>query len=151
MSGTIPSTGRVLGVDLGSRRVGVAVSDSDQRVATVLTTLTRGDDPGVHRRALARLVAEYEAAGVVVGLPRSLSGRIGPAAESALAEVAALRGELPVAVETVDERLSTVAAAAGLRAAGRDSRASRQIIDAAAATVALQTWLDGRAAGARGE
>ena len=76
----IPATGRVLGVDLGSRRIGVAVTDSGQRVATGVTTLHRGADQVEDHRALAALAADYEAVGVVVGLPVSLSGRLGPAA-----------------------------------------------------------------------
>ena len=115
----IPAIGRVLGVDLGSRRIGVAVTDSGQRVATGVTTLHRRPDPVEDHRALAALAADYEAVGVVVGLPVSLSGRLGPAAQGVLAEVAAMQASLGVEVETVDERLTTRAAADGLRATGQ--------------------------------
>lgn len=140
----IAPSGRVLGVDLGSRRIGVAVCDGAQRVATAVTAVPRTADAGAHRRALAGLVGDYEAVGVVVGLPRSLSGALGPAAEAALAEVGALRGVLGVPVETVDERLTTVTASAALRAGGRRARDQRAVIDATAAAVLLQAWLDAR-------
>lgn len=141
---SIARTGRVLGVDLGSRRIGVAVCDSCQQVATPATFVAREPDVGAHRRALAALVAEHQAVGVVVGLPRSLSGALGPAARAALAETDELRAALGVPVETADERLSTVSAAAALRASGRRAREQRRLIDASAAAVVLQSWLDTR-------
>lgn len=146
---TIPAAGRVLGVDLGLVRIGVAVCDSGQRVATPVTFVARDPGTGAHRQALADLAAEHEAVGVVVGLPRSLSGRIGPAAREALAETGELRRVLDVAVETVDERLSTRSAAAALRASGRGSRDQRRLIDASAAAVLLQVWLDTRSGSQR--
>ena len=79
--------GRVLGVDLGSKRIGVAVTDSDQRIATGVAVLTRTGDRAADHRALADLVAGYQAVGVVVGLPLSLSGRMGPAAQAVADEV----------------------------------------------------------------
>ena len=142
---TIPAAGRVLGVDLGSVRIGVAVCDSERRVATPVTVVARETDAGAHRRALAALVADHEAVGVVVGLPRSLSGRLGPAARSARAETDELRCVLGVPVETVDERLSTLSASAALRAAGYRAAEQRRLIDASAAAVLLQAWLDIRA------
>jgi putative Holliday junction resolvase len=80
----------------------------------------------------------------VVGLPLSLSGRPGPAATRALDEVEALRRALGVPVEVIDERFSTVAATASLRAGGRPSRRHRPVIDQTAAAVFLQVWLDRR-------
>lgn len=145
----IGPSGRVLGVDLGTRRVGVAVCDSQRRVATPIGAIERAADPGVHRGALIRLVAEHEAVGVVVGLPRSLSGGLGPAARAALVEVAELAEVLGVPVETADERLSTVVAAAALSASGRRAREQRRLVDASAAAVILQSWIDSRA-GAQG-
>jgi putative Holliday junction resolvase len=81
----------------------------------------------------------------VVGLPLSLSGRVGPAARAALQEADALRRELEplgVAVETADERLTTAEAQRSLRHAGRSGRSARQVVDSAAAMVLLQAWLD---------
>jgi putative holliday junction resolvase len=141
----IPHRGRVLGIDLGSKRVGVAVSDGDQRLATAATTLHRRGDRTREHRELAELVADYEAVGVVFGLPRSLSGAIGPAAEGVLAEVEEVRLRLAVPVELIDERLTTVAASSALRAAGRAARQQRSVIDKVAAAVLLQSWLDRRA------
>jgi len=136
--------GRVLGVDLGSRRIGVAVTDGDQRLATGLTVLTRGRDHAADHQALAALAADCQAVGIVVGLPLSLSGQLGPAARSVMEEVAELRQRVPVEVETVDERLTTRAAASGLRASGRRHREQRGVIDQSAATLLLQTWVERR-------
>jgi len=142
----VPATGRVLGLDLGSRRVGVAVTDDGQRVATGVTVVARRGDQQAEHRAIAGLVEEYEAVGVVVGLPRSLSGQDGPAARTVRHEVEALAAGLAVPVETVDERFTTVTAAAGLRAAGRPARRQRDLIDQTAAAVLLQAWVDRRGA-----
>ena len=133
---------RALGIDLGSRRIGVAVSDSGGTLASPLTVLQRSGDSGADRRAIARLVAEEEAERVVVGLPLSLSGASGPAAEAARVEAAALAAELPVPVETWDERLTTVEAHRSLAAGGKRSRQRRDVVDKVAAAVMLQSWLD---------
>ena len=139
-----------MGVDLGTARIGVALCDPDQRLATSLTVLVREGDPAADRRALVRLAAEEEVVGVVVGLPLSLDGSVGPAARGALDEVAQLARALPgTAVDTVDERFTTVAAyqALGGAAGGRRRRvAARQQVDAVAAAILLQSWLDQRAA-----
>jgi putative Holliday junction resolvase len=138
--------GRVLGVDLGSRRIGLAVSDPDGRVATPHSVIERsGDLAADHRTILAR-AREAGASRVVVGLPLSLSGNAGPAAQAVLGEVDALRalagGELTV--ETHDERLTTVIAERGMRAANAPRRARKRAVDAAAAAVILQSYLEAR-------
>jgi putative Holliday junction resolvase len=140
----VKSQGRVIGIDLGSRRIGVAVTDTDQAVATAVTTIARGRDRAADHRAVAALVSEYDAAGVIVGVPISLSGELGPAARGAIVEVEELRDTLPVEVETIDERLTTVAAAGALRAGGRSARQQRAVIDQTAAAVLLQAWVDAR-------
>src|SRR4051812_20657571 len=132
---------RALGLDLGSRRIGVAISDSDRIVATPLTTIER-DRSDAHRRSVATLVDEWEAGVVVVGLPLSLSGAAGPAAEAATAEIEALRGVLTVPVDTVDERFTTVTAHERLQAAGLSGRARATVVDQTAAAILLQAWLD---------
>lgn len=134
---------RVLALDLGSRRVGVAASDPGRVLATPLTTIARGGSVAQDHRRIAALVVECEAERVIVGLPLSLDGREGPAARSALAEVDALRGVLVVPVEVVDERFTTVTAHERLRQAGRDGRARAGVVDQSAAAVLLQAWLDG--------
>ncbi|MGQ0616033.1 MAG: Holliday junction resolvase RuvX [Acidimicrobiia bacterium] len=136
---------RALGVDLGSRRIGIAVSDGGGRVATPLATVERKgrDLAGVHR-VLAELVAEWEAEIVVVGLPLSLDGTVGPAARAVLDEVDELARAVAVDVVTHDERLSTVTAHERLQAAGVAGRDRRRLVDRSAAAVFLQSWLDGR-------
>ena len=132
---------RVVGLDLGEKRVGVAVSSG--RVAVPHGTVERFGDPDADRAALVRLVAELEADRVVVGLPLSLDGSRGPAAARAEAEAARLARHLPVPVDLVDERLTTVAATRSLRTAGVGGRRRREVVDQVAATVLLQAWLDG--------
>jgi putative Holliday junction resolvase len=132
----------MLGVDLGSRRIGVAVSDGNGRVATPVTTIWRSGDPRCDHNTLAGLVADYGAGSVIVGLPLSMSGAAGPAAQSVLAEIEEMRAVIGVPVHTHDERLTTVAAAGALKAAGRRGRRQRQVVDQAAATLILQSWLD---------
>lgn len=136
---------RVVGVDLGSRRVGVAVSDRTGILASPLLVLQRSGDPAADHRRLAEVVAEAEAELVVVGLPLSLDGATGPAARAAIEEASVLAEVVGVPVETYDERLTTVSAQRALRAAGTKARRQRAVIDQAAATVMLQSWLDGRA------
>ena len=130
---------RVLGVDLGSVRVGVALSDATGILASPLLVLPRAAD--LHDR-LAALVDEHEVGAVVVGLPRSLDGRERRAAATVRAELGSLTARLGVPVHLHDERLTTVAAHAGLAAAGRTARQRRGSVDASAAAVLLQSWLD---------
>ena len=141
--------GRVVGLDLGSKRIGIAVTDSAQNVATGVAMLVRGQTHGEDHRAIAGLIEDYGAVGAVVGVPVSLSGHIGAAATAVLEEVEELRSVLDVVVETVDERLTTVAAAGALRAAGRNVREQRNLIDQAAAAELLQTWVERRKAVSR--
>lgn len=136
----------MIGIDLGSRRIGLAVSDSGQSVATPVSAIFRSGDPVADRCAIADVVEEYGAVGAVVGLPLSLSGATGPAAAAVKEEVDALQDALGIEVETVDERFTTRVAASGLRAAGRKARRQREVIDASAATELLQTWLARRRA-----
>jgi putative Holliday junction resolvase len=135
---------RALGVDLGSKRVGLAVSDAGGVLASPLTTIEVSRDRQALHRRLADLVAEYEVEVVVVGVPLGLDGTVGTAAAGALDEVEALGDVLQVPVVTQDERLSTVTAHQQLRAAGVDGRRRRQIVDQQAAVVLLQAWLDAR-------
>ena len=138
----VSSVGRVLGLDLGSKRIGVAVSDSAQSVATPLKFVARSGDRHRDHRNIASIVSEYEAVGVVVGLPVPMSGEMGPAATAVLEEVSNLRRVVGVEVDTIDERLTTKQAAGSLQRAGKSSRAQRTIIDETAAALLLQTWID---------
>jgi putative holliday junction resolvase len=139
------AAGRVAALDLGSRRIGVAYSDSGRTIASPWGTIERSGDPARDRAAIVDAVREIEASVVVVGLPLSLSGAAGAAARAALDETEALRvvlDPLGVAVETADERFTTTEAQRALTASGRKGRAARQVIDSAAAMVLLQAWLD---------
>ena len=129
-----------IGIDVGSVRIGVARTDPSGLLAVPVETVARGEGDLAR---IAELVAEHGALEVVVGLPLSMSGKPGPAAEAArefavhLAPVVA-----PVPVRLVDERLSTVSATRDLRAAGRSSRTSRAVVDQAAAVVIVQYAVD---------
>jgi putative Holliday junction resolvase len=135
---------RALGIDLGSRRIGVAVSDATGTLATPLTVVIRSRDVAADHRALAELVRAEHVERVVVGLPLSMSGVVGAAARAAMEEAEALAAVVGVPVETFDERLTTVTADRSLRAArsGARARARREVVDQAAAAVLLQAWLD---------
>jgi putative Holliday junction resolvase len=137
--------GRVAALDLGAKRIGVAYSDSGRTLASPWGTIQRSGDPGRDLGAMVDAVREVEAVVVVVGLPLSLSGEQGPAARAAMAEAEALRQALEplgVALETADERLTTVEAQRALRAAGKRGREARRVVDSAAAMVLLQAWLE---------
>jgi putative Holliday junction resolvase len=133
---------RAVGLDLGTRRIGVALSNSAGTVATPYDVLTRSDDRVDDHGRIAAIVDEAGAGVVVVGLPLSLDGSVGPAARDVLDEADELRARLPVAVMTWDERLSTVEAQRRLRTAGVKGRKGRRVVDQVAATVILQSWLD---------
>ena len=140
---------RVLALDLGSKRIGVAVSDLTGTVASPLTVIHRSksQNPKSWRHdheQIAKLVRDEEAELVVVGLPISLSGREGPAARAALVETRAMATLIDVPIETYDERLSTVTAQRALTEAGVRGPAGRQVIDKIAAAVFLQAFLDRR-------
>ncbi len=144
-NGAAQARGRVAAIDLGTRRIGVACSDSGRTLASPWGTIERSGDAARDRQAIVAAVRECEAATVIVGLPLSLSGQVGLAAQAALEETEALRvllEPLSVTVETADERFTTVEAERGMRAAGRTGKAARKVVDSAAAMVLLQSWLD---------
>lgn len=136
--------GRVLGVDVGTVRVGVALSDPTGTLASPLETVQRAKD-GADLDRLVQLVVEHEVTEIVVGEPRHLSGASGASAQDADAYARELAGRVPdVPVNMIDERLSTVTATSHLREGGRTSREQRSVIDQAAAVVILQQFLDSR-------
>jgi len=139
--------GRVLGVDLGSKRIGLALSDPGRRIASPFGVLARAKSQVDDHRSILAVARENEVVAIVVGLPISLSGAVGPAARAALDEIDALRSlaeaALPdLVVTTADERLTTVTAERTLREArlGRDAR--KAVVDKVAAAVMLQAWLE---------
>ena len=129
-----------LAVDPGTVRIGVARSDPRGVLATPLTVVRRGKGD---LDALASLAATEEAMEILVGLPRSLSGREGQAAASARKFAADLATAVaPLPVRLFDERFTTATAHEALRAGGHDSRARRQTVDSAAAAVLLEAALE---------
>ncbi|MHB8244877.1 MAG: Holliday junction resolvase RuvX [Acidimicrobiales bacterium] len=141
---------RVLALDLGERRIGIALSDSRGVIATPYGVIERSGDPLADRSRIVSLVEETGAGLLLIGLPLSLSGGTGPAARATMAEVEALTALLDVPVATFDERLSTLEAERRRRelvAAVTRPRASRHklrrgVIDAEAAAIFLGAWLD---------
>jgi putative Holliday junction resolvase len=139
--------GRVVGVDLGAKRVGVAVSDSGRVLASPYEVLARTGDLARDRARLKAIVDEVEAVLVVVGLPLSMDGTVGRAASAALEEAETLREVLaPVPVEMFDERLTTVSADRSMMQRRMNAPARRKVVDKVAAAVMLQAWLDSREA-----
>jgi putative holliday junction resolvase len=132
--------GRVLGLDLGDARIGVAISDDARRMAVPLGTVRTGAPADV--RAIADLIREHGVTLVVVGHPLLLSGESGERAHHTERFAAAIREALDVPVQLQDERLSTVEADRALRETGAGGRDRRRTIDRSAATVILQAWLD---------
>lgn len=128
-----------LGVDVGRARVGVARCDPHGMLATPVETLARRDEPIA---GIRRLVDEYEAIEVIVGLPLSLSGAETASTSDSRDVAEHLAAALTVPVRLVDERLTTVSAARGLRDAGRTAKNSRSVVDQAAAVILLQHALD---------
>ncbi len=137
---------RALGVDLGARRIGLAISDASGLIASPLAVLTieEGTDPVEPVLERAR---ELGAECIVVGMPIDLRGEMGVAAQNAQAVIARLRERAEIPVETVDERLTSAAAARSMAEAGLTSRDRRGQMDKVAAALMLQTWLDRRRCG----
>jgi putative Holliday junction resolvase len=132
-----------LGVDVGSVRVGLAASDPGGILATPVQTLDRDLVSGADQGAIAAAVLERDVLEVVVGLPRSLSGREGPAAVGARSYATTLAVRIsPTPVRLVDERLTTIDAHRSLRDSGVPGRAQRAVVDQAAAVLILQAALD---------
>jgi len=139
-----PGRGRRLGIDVGTVRIGVSVSDPDAILATPVETVRRDRGAG-HLRRLTALVRDLEVVEVVVGLPRTLADRSGSSAKDAVGVAEAIAGLIsPVPVRLADERLTTVSAARSLREAGVRAKDQRGLIDQVAAVAILQGWLDQR-------
>ena len=145
MAEPVGEPGRVLGLDLGDARIGVAISDDRRRIAVPLGTVRTGAPADV--KAIADLVHEHGVTLVVIGHPLHLSGEAGERAHHAERFAAALEAFLGVPVLLQDERLSSVEADRALREAGASGRERRRTVDRSAATVILQAWLDAAGAG----
>jgi len=135
---------RALGVDPGSKRIGLAVSDTSGTIASPLAVLRRSRSTQHDLHELARIAREEEAEVIVVGLPLNMDGSRGPAAKAAAAEAERLATLVDVPVELHDERLTTVTADRDMMAAGLNAVERRQVVDKIAAAIMLQSWLDAR-------
>ncbi|HEY2714521.1 MAG TPA: Holliday junction resolvase RuvX [Chthoniobacterales bacterium] len=132
---------RIMGIDYGSARIGVALSDELQLLAHPAETVPATN----HVTALERIVAlakEKNVERIVIGLPRHMNGSLGASANQVRRFAESLRALVDFKIETWDERLSTVAAQRSLHAAGKSSRKTRAIIDQVAAQILLQSYLD---------
>jgi putative holliday junction resolvase len=137
---------RILAIDPGSKRVGLALSDPTATIAQALATLP-AEPAGTLPSRIAQVARTNEAARIVVGLPRRLDGSRGPEAKAAQNLANAIRKESGLPVELVDERLTTVAAERSLIAGGVRREKRRLTVDRVAATLMLQAHLDRRRAG----
>jgi putative holliday junction resolvase len=146
---SLPNVGRLLGLDWGEVRIGLALSDETQTLATPLETLVRRRGKRFPMARFLELVGEHQSAGVVVGLPLTGEGEEEGSAVSAreLAGELAERTGLPV--ELWDERMSTARALAAIREQGGSTRGRREDVDSLAAAVLLQHYLDARRARAK--
>lgn len=130
--------GRVLGIDFGDRRFGLALSDPTRTICRPFEVV-EGEKNVLAR--VAALIGEEGIDQIVVGLPKNMDGSIGPKARTVLAFVERLEGAVPVPVETLDERLTTVEAERSLAASGLSRDARKRRVDAVAAQILLQSWL----------
>ena len=142
---------RILALDVGERRIGVAISDPTGTIASPVAVIERGSGSG-HLDEILRLAREHEAERILVGIPISMDGVAREQAARVQQFVAELAQRSPVPVATCDERLSTVEAQRRMRESGASARRRREMVDAVAAAVILQAYLDaGKGQGSRYE
>jgi putative Holliday junction resolvase len=132
---------RLLGLDVGERRIGVSISDALGITAQRLTVIERRDLRG-DLQAIVALAAEHDVEAVVVGLPLTMQGTIGEQAKRVTAFIEALRSALRRPVHAVDERLTTVQGTRSLLEADASRRKRKRLIDQVAAQLILQAYLD---------
>ena len=141
---SIPTPGRILAIDWGEVRIGLALSDETQTLATPLETLVRRAGKRFPMARLLDLVAAHRPSGVVVGLPLTLEGKEEGSAMAARDTAQAVADRTGLPVELWDERLSTARALAAIREQGGSTRGRKEAVDALAAAVMLQHFLDAR-------
>lgn len=139
---------RVLGIDLGSKRIGIAASDRSGTIASPLMVLQRGASQRIDHAEIAKIVQEEEAEAVVIGLPLNMDGSEGSAARSARMEAERMATVVNVPIYIHDERRSTVVGDRVLMERGLNAQDRRKVIDKVAAAVILQSWLDAGRPGA---
>ncbi len=138
---------RAVGVDFGSRRIGIAICDSLGVIATPFETIKRVGDRTIEHGRIEEIVLEIGAEIIVIGMPYSLDGSEGPAARLIRSEIKGLRKRLAIPVHTIDERFTTVTAHDLLNRGGTKGSKKRDVVDQVAAAVLLQHWLDSRPSG----
>jgi putative holliday junction resolvase len=141
---TIPSTGRVIAIDWGEVRIGLALSDESQTLATPLDTLHRRPGKRFPMTRFLELTAAHQPVGLVVGLPLSGEGEEGASAAAARELAAAVAHRTGLPLELWDERMTTARALGAIREQGGSTRGRKSDIDALAAAVLLQHFLDAR-------
>ncbi len=138
---------RAVGVDFGSKRIGIAICDSLGMIATPFETIKRVGDRTIEHGRIEEIVLEIGAEIIVIGMPYSLDGSEGPAVRLIRSEIKGLRKRLHIPVDTIDERFTTVTAHDSLNRGGTKGSKKRDVVDQVAAAVLLQHWLDSRTSG----
>lgn len=136
---------KILGIDHGEARIGLALSDDLGMLAHPLETLDGRENPATLLTRISGIITAKKAERVILGLPRNMNGTYGPAAEKVRAFGAALQQQTPVKVIFWDERMTTQQAQRSLHEAGRNVKNSRKVIDQVAAVIILQNYLDAQA------
>jgi len=133
---------RVIGIDLGSKRIGIALSDSDLTVATPLDVIERSGNVENDHIAILKITDEWEVKRIIVGLPISLDGTLGASAQSVIDEISRLGNLTDIPIETHDERFTTVTAEQILLQQNVKRDKKKMVIDKVAAAIILQGWID---------
>ena len=133
---------RVLGIDIGSKKIGIAISNQEMTLATPLTVVHRSSQTSEDHETIKGIAHEWEVELLVVGMPLSLDGSLGAAAENVLQEIAHLERNTGIPVDTFDERFTTTTAKQILHDQGVSEKEQKNVIDQVAASIILQTWLD---------
>lgn len=141
LAAALPRTGALAGLDLGTKTIGVAVSDGLRRVASPLTVIRRAKFT-LDAAALLKIAGDRGLAGLILGLPRNMDGTEGPRAQSTRAFARNLERMTPLPIAFWDERLSTVAAERALLEADTSRKRRAEVIDQVAAGYILQGALD---------
>ena len=133
---------RVLGIDIGSKKIGIAISNQEMTLATPLTVVHRSSQTSEDHETIKGIAHEWEVELLVVGMPLSLDGSLGAAAENVLQEITYLERNTGIPVDTFDERFTTTTAKQILHDQGISEKEQKNVIDQVAASIILQAWLD---------
>jgi putative Holliday junction resolvase len=133
---------RALGVDLGTKRIGIALSNSERSIATPYSVITRSGDPLRDYAQILEIANEWQVNTLVFGLPISLDGSLGPAAKKTKSEIKEVQKLTDLNVQTFDERFTTVTAEQIIRDQNISKEKGRGLVDQIAASIILQAWID---------